>query len=172
MHTAGAQNAMAIPARSAWICVDSIKGIFVRKCGRASAQAISWHMTKPYQHESMLAHATQSNVARVRLLATSFYRPFFSPLMSFQIHFHLPFSPFPFTIVLCRFILFHFYSPASVCVCARVYVSILFSSFYFGYIQRWSPLCTRAYTHSHLPYSCHGLFIGFIVVFAYVLFYL
>lgn len=91
---------------------------------------------------------SQCNVARVRLLATLICSTLFlarfllSPLLSFQIHFHPPFAPFPFAIVSFHFISFLF--GASVCVCVCLCVDFIFI-FLFD-ISSADPLCVRAYT--------------------------
>lgn len=109
---------------------------------------------------------SQCNVARVRLLATLICSSLFAllPFICVSFVFRRPsHSPFPLTQS-CRFFLFHFYSFASVCAL------ILFSSFHLIY-PALIPF-VYAHIHSHSPYSCHGRFIGFIVVLAYVLLFI
>lgn len=112
---------------------------------------------------------SQCNVARVRLLATLICSPcstfvsFYLCCLSLSVsnHFKYIFTPhlssFLFLCIHNRFVSFYFIFIRCLCVC--VYVLILFSSFYLIY-PALIPFVYEAYirAHTHLPYSCHGLF--------------
>lgn len=137
---------------------------------RAHTQAISWHMTKPYQHEFVLAHVTMQcrtcttfnnfdMLSHILLISL----PHSTSIVPFQIHFHS--TLFPFLCIRIRLVSFYFIFIRWLCVCW------FYFHLFIWYIQPWSPLCTRVPTHTHLPYSCHGLFLLGLLSYSLMFFY-